>query len=59
VYWGNLASEGSTADGNAGLRKRPPKAAAFRGIGIFPTSNFRRKFVIGKPITLLAETFCE
>lgn len=34
------APAGGAADGNAGLRNRPPKAVGFRGIGMLPNKRF-------------------
>jgi len=40
IFISKTASAGSTADGNAGLRKRLPVAVVFRGIGTLPNERF-------------------
>jgi len=50
----NNPPQRAQADGNASLKTRPLMRSGLEGLGHFPTSNFHGKFVIGKPITLLA-----
>jgi len=54
-YFERQATVGGISRWQRQLKNPTAKAVGFRGMGYFPTSNFRRKFEIGKPISLLAD----